>query len=286
MNFSNIWTHPKTSIAGLLIGAATIAGVLSQQGITLGNAGTGTVVALIGAICTALLGLLARDPSADPQQAGKSANSQAKLGAWMLISLLMLGTMPVIAISGCTQAQRITVAQEIVNWTPVFISTADTVNATVEQLDPASVLILGPITLAVNAFGPQLQIAAQAYLNNPNQTTLQVLQSLVVQIQQSTSAALLAAAKITNPASQALATKNINLIATVINTILALVQSISTKAQVAAMAAQVHITLAQVRPYMDEPALQRASDRVAFDLALNQRPTANQFFATEARSGF
>lgn len=64
MNFiQNIWTHPRTSVAGLLIAVATIAGVLSQQGITLGHAGTGTVVSLIAALATALLGLVSRDPA-------------------------------------------------------------------------------------------------------------------------------------------------------------------------------------------------------------------------------
>ena len=37
--FSNIWNHPKTSAAGLLIAVVSIAGVLSQQGITLGARG-------------------------------------------------------------------------------------------------------------------------------------------------------------------------------------------------------------------------------------------------------
>ena len=58
-SISNIWNHPKTSAAGVLIAVATIAGVLSQQGITLGNAGKGTVVTLVGALASALLGLLA-----------------------------------------------------------------------------------------------------------------------------------------------------------------------------------------------------------------------------------
>jgi len=61
-SISNIWNHPKTSVAGLLIGVVTIAGVLSQQGITLGAAGTGTVVTLAGAIATASLGLLDNEP--------------------------------------------------------------------------------------------------------------------------------------------------------------------------------------------------------------------------------
>jgi hypothetical protein len=63
---SNVWQHPRTSLAGLLISAATLAGILSQQGITLGKAGTGTVVTLVGSLATALLGLIARDPAPQP----------------------------------------------------------------------------------------------------------------------------------------------------------------------------------------------------------------------------
>jgi hypothetical protein len=188
--------------------------------------------------------------------------------------------------TGCTQQQKISVAQEIVNWTPVLVSTADTVSAAVQALDPATALILGPATLALNTFAPEVEKAAQAYLANPNQTTLQVLQSVITQIQQDASAALLAAARVTNPNSQALAVKDVNLIATIANTLLALVQSISTKAQVAAMAAKVRVTLAQVRPLMDQNALEAASLRVSGDLALNHAPTVNQFFAYEAQAGF
>jgi len=74
MNYiSNIWNNPKTSIAGVLIAVVTVAGALSQQGITFGNVGKGTV-ALIGAIASALLGLLAQDPgSAASQGSGVTA---------------------------------------------------------------------------------------------------------------------------------------------------------------------------------------------------------------------
>jgi len=278
--FSNLWNHPKTTAVGLLLAIVTIGGVFLQQGVTLGNLGTGNVVSLAIGIATALLGLLARDPVSSSTS---STNSTVKLGAWMLISLTLLGTMPMV---GCTQKQKITVAQEIVNWAPVFISTADTVNAAVEALDPATILVLRPLTLAIDTFGPQFQIAAQNYLANPNQTTLQVLQALIVQIQQNTNTALLTAAKITNPASQATATRNINLVATIANTLLALVQSISTKAQVAQMATGVHVTLAQVRPYLDQDSMQAASARVSRDIALSVTPTSEQFFAYESRAGF
>lgn len=61
----NIFNHPKTSIAGLLIGVVTVCGVLSNQGITLGTAGTGTWVTLASGLATAFLGLIAKDPSSD-----------------------------------------------------------------------------------------------------------------------------------------------------------------------------------------------------------------------------
>jgi hypothetical protein len=75
--FSNIWQHPKTSVTGVLICLVTIAGVLSQQGITLGNAGTGTMVTLIAAVATALLGRSLKIPV--PRRACPPARSWA---AW------------------------------------------------------------------------------------------------------------------------------------------------------------------------------------------------------------
>ena len=60
---NNIIAHWKTSLGGVLVAAITVTGVLSQQGITLGHAGTGTTVALIGSLATAILGLIAKDPT-------------------------------------------------------------------------------------------------------------------------------------------------------------------------------------------------------------------------------
>ena len=207
---------------------------------------------------------------------------QSLLGVIALCALVLSASMT----TGCTQAQKVSVAQEIVNWTPAFVSGVDTLGGIAETLDPAAALIVAPATAALNAFAPQFELAAKNYLANPNQTTLQVLQALIVQIQQNTNAGLLAAAKITNPNSQATAIKNINLVATIVNTLLGLVQSISTKAQIAQMASGVTMTLAMVRPYMDEPALESAGLRVTADLRLPQPVTPRAFFAAEARSGF
>jgi hypothetical protein len=109
----NIWIHPKTSVTGMLLAIITIAGALSQQGVTLGTAGTGTVITLISGVATALLGLLARDPSSgSASDSNISSNSTATLGAWMLIAMLLSG--PTFATVGCDSSSSTLKSETIV----------------------------------------------------------------------------------------------------------------------------------------------------------------------------
>ncbi len=241
---SNIWNHPKTSAAGLLIAVVTIGSVLSQQGITLGTAGSGTVVALVSGLASALLGLLARDP-ASPAASASSTSSTAKLGVWALIALLL----PVPFVSGCSVTS---VAQNIVNWTPALESAVATVDSTAALLAPADAPIFAAATEGFDAAATLLTAQAKAYLANPSASVLAQLQDAVVEFQQQVNASLLSAAKITNPASQAHVTAAINGVATIVMAMLGLVQSVSSKDAVARMASQSTIKLAAVRPYMDE----------------------------------
>jgi len=244
----NIWASPKTSITGLLIATVTIARVFSQQGITLGTAGNGTVISLLTGLATALLGLLARDPASSIDTASfantTQSNVTAKLGCWALIALLLLGTT-----TGCT-AQS--VAQNIVNWTPTLQSAVATVDATAAVLDPAAVPIFTAATAGFDAASNTLVAQAKAYLANPSAGVLAQLQTAVITFQQQVNAALLQAARITNPASQQKALADINVVATAVNAILALVNSISSKVAVAQMAQQSTIKLASVQPLLDE----------------------------------
>lgn len=246
-SISNIWKHPKTSATGVLIAVVTVASTLSQQGITLGHAGTGTVVALAGSLATALLGLLARDPGASSgaTQPAAGSGSTVKLGVWALIALLLSATMA----TGCSGASA---AENIVNWTLALQSAVAAVDSTASVLDPAAAPIFTAATAGFDAASNTLVAQAKAYLANPTAGILAQLQTAVVTFQQQVNAALLAAAKITNPASQQKALADINAVATVVNSILALVESISSKAAVARMAAQSTIKLTAVRPYLDE----------------------------------
>lgn len=244
MNFiSNIWKHPKTSATGLLLAVVTIAGTLSQQGITLGTAGTGTVVTLVSGLATAVLGLLAKDPG---ESSSTSTGSTARLGVWALIALLLL---PLPFLEGCSAKS---VAQNIVNWTPALESAVATVNTTAAQLDSSDAAIFTAATAGFDAAASVLVAQAKAYLANPTATVLAQLQTAVVTLQQQVNSSLLAAAKIINATSQTHALKAINAVGTAVLAILALVQSVSSKAEVARMASEARIKLAEVRPSLDE----------------------------------
>jgi hypothetical protein len=243
-SIANIWKHPKTSATGVLIAVVTIASALSQQGITLGAAGNGTVITLVGGLATALLGLLARDPASVPNNSN-STNSTVKLGAWALIALLL----PMPFVGGCSAKN---VAQEIVNWTPSLQTAVATVDSTAALLAPADAPIFAAATAGFDAASDMLVAQAKAYLANPTSSVLAQLQSALDIFQQQVNASLLSAAKITNPNSQAHVLNAINGVATIVVAMLALVSSISSKAAVAQMAAQSTIKLAAVRPYFDE----------------------------------
>ncbi len=260
--FLNLWQHPRTSAAGLLISVATVAGILSQQGVSLGHAGSGTVVSLAGALATALLGLLARDPGAPatasaPRSAPRGAcagncadcrnscSSSAKLSAWLLILLLL----PLPWLQGCSNAQ---VARDIVNWTPSLQSAIATVDSTASLLDPAAAPAFTTATAGFDAASNLLAAQARAYLAQPSANALAQLQAQVVDLQQQVSASLLTAARIVNPTSQQHAMAALQAVSTVVTAILALVQSISSKADVARMASASAIKSATVKRYLDE----------------------------------
>jgi len=239
---SNIWKHPKTTIAGILLGVVQIAPVLLHYGVTLGSVGGGPIVSLAGGLATVLLGMLAKDPGAAPA----TPTSAAKLSVWALIAILVSGTLPFTV--GCS---GVTVAQDIVNWTPTLESAVASVDATASLLAPADASIFTAATAGFDGAANVVVAEAKAYLANPSATVLAQLQTAIATLQQQVSTALLQAARIVSPGSQQKVTADINAVATIVNTILSLVASISSKAAVAQMAAASTVKLAQVEPLMD-----------------------------------
>lgn len=248
----NVWEHPRTSAAGLLIAITTIAGVLSQQGITLGAAGTGTVVSLVGALAAALLGLLAKDPCVR-QQAGTSAGTQSKLGGLALIALLL----PLPFMGGCSGT---TVARNIVDWTPALRGALASVDSAGALLSPGDAPVFAAATAGFDTAAELLITQAKAYLANPSEGTLAQMQVQVVVLQQQVNTAMLQAARIVNPASQQHALAAIQAVGTVVTVMLAMVQSVSSKSAVAQMASASKVKISAVLPLVNE---RRAAEMVA-----------------------
>ncbi len=233
----------KTTLCGLVAGIA----------LALGNYnGPNTWHGYLAAVALAAIGILAKDfnvtlSPGDVSAIGKATGitgSTAKLGAWMLIAVLLMGTM--------TACSGVTVAQDIVNWTPALQSAVGVVDTTASVLDPAAAPIFTAATVGFDAASNLLVAQAKTYLANPNAGALQQLQAQVVSFQQNVNAALLAAVKIVNPASQQKALADLNAVATVVNAILALVLSVSSKAAAATMAAAARIKIAAVEPYINK----------------------------------
>jgi hypothetical protein len=180
--------------------------------------------------------------------------STRALGTVMLCAMMLVGTLPMTACSG------VTVAQDIVNWAPTLESAVATVDSTATLLAPADAPLFASATDGFDAAANLLVAQAKAYLANPTASALQLLQSQVVTFQQQVSVALLQAAKIVDPNSQAHALSVLQAVATIVNTILALVASISSKAAVTKMSAATGVKLSMLRPYLDN---NRAAEIVA-----------------------
>ena len=245
-SISNIWNHPRTSAAGLLIAIVTIAGVLSEQGISFGKAGSGTILSLVTALATALLGLLSKDPGGAQSPAnGISNNSISKLSAWLLIALLV----PLPWMQGCTAAGA---AQNIVNWTPALQSAVAAVDSTGALLAPSDAPAFAKATADFDTDSNVLVAQAKSYLANPTAGTLAQLQNQVVVLQQQVNVALLQASRIMDSASQQHAMAAIQAVSVIVTAILSIVQSASSKTEVARMASHSTIKRAAVEPYMDQ----------------------------------
>jgi hypothetical protein len=147
--------------------------------------------------------------------------------------------------SGCSAT---TVAQDIVNWTPTIVSTAQTVASTVAILAPQDAVIIGTATAGFTVAADTLANQAKAYRANPGQTTLQALQTQVTTLQQSVNAAMLQAVKITNPQSQQQIIVAIQALSVGVNAVLALVASLKGNTVAASASA---VKIAQIEPYLD-----------------------------------
>lgn len=200
-----------------------------------------------------------------------------QLGAIACILLLLMSMI------GCS---KVSVAQEIVNWTPTVEQTIASVIAGASFIDPAAAPIFALAEDGLKALGTVLTAAAQSYLTNPNATTLEALQNAVAAMLGQVNQGLLQAARIVNPQSQKLALTLLNGVAAAVNAIVALVEQISSKAAIARMGLKQRVKLAQVSRLLDQNQMRHAIQRTTADLGVKYDVTPAQFIAQQEALGF
>ena len=227
-------------IGGLVVLSATLGGAAQAIATTLVVHGVNVHSWLVtaAAIAIGVACCLAKDTGAKlPTEAG-GASPTAKILVFAMIGVLLASMQ--------TACSGVTVAQDIVNWTPALQSAVSVIDSTASVLAPQDAAVFTAATVGFDAASNLLVAQAKTYLTNPSASVLAELQAQVVSFQQSVNAALLAAVKIVNPASEQKAMTDINAVATVVNAILALVLSISSKAAAGRMAAAAQIKIARV----------------------------------------
>ncbi len=164
--------------------------------------------------------------------------------------------------AGCSGT---TVAQNIVDWTPDVISAVNTLDSVAFGLQPADALIITAVTSGFDAAANLVEQQAKTYLANPSLSTLAQLQAQVLAFQTNVNAALLAALKVSNSASQKQILQAIQAVATGLTAILALITTIKGNTlSAAAVTAPVKVsqleritdrnqTVAQVAAHYGEP---------------------------------
>jgi hypothetical protein len=169
-----------------------------------------------------------------------------RITAVITASVLWAVTLVAPLMTGCNS---VSVAQQIVNWAPTIVSTADLVATSVSTLAPQDAAIIAASVAGFDAGANLISSGAAAYLANPNQNTLQALETQVTTFQQNVTTALLQAARIVDPASQQKMLLGIQAVAVGVNAVLALLVSIKGSTVTPASAAAVK--LAQVELLMD-----------------------------------
>lgn len=228
----------------------------------------------IGAIVPALTILKQSPLPPDSISSSTTVTNTTKLGVLALISLTLIGTLPM---GGCNAT---TAAQDIVNWTPTVISTANTVGATVSLLAPQDAVIIAAAVAGFDAAAELFSNQAQTYLKNPGASALQQLQAQVLAFQQNVNSALLTAAKIVDPASQQKIMVAIQALATALTAVLGLISTIKGNTISPATLTAPVVKTSQVVPLMNRDLVLR---EIAAHYNESQAQAAVQFDGMQAR---
>lgn len=168
-------------------------------------------------------------------------------GALMLCSIVMMGTM-----TGCSNASVSKAVSLVASEMPAVESGVAAAAALVSAVDPALAPIVIPVNAIAQAALPQLQALLQQYAANPNASIFASIESVVDKIVTDGDTALLAASKISNPASQAKATAILASLDAMLHVLDGFISQVQTPAQVKAKTSARLVKLQQVSAYWSQ----------------------------------
>jgi hypothetical protein len=169
---------------------------------------------------------------------------------------------------GCTAESTKQVVQDIANVLPTLRADIDIASQVAQTLDPAATLIIVPVTAAVDAGVTQLQLLCTAYAQSGDPTILASINTALNTYLNQNAAALLDAAKITDPQSRATALRIMGAIQTALQLIYGIYQKIQSKAQVKATAEMRTYKLRDIAPYLDHVEVAQQTGH-SFEVAMN-----------------
>jgi len=241
-----------------------------------------TIILTAAAFITALLhnplvksALKLEGVAPDASLTTQSVNPQSgfvKLGAVLAICAVLLGVGVMATTTSCTSSQVTAVVQKIWSFLPTVESINSDVAAVVSVLDPKDAVLIEGVTAMVNNGLKELQTLTAAYTANPSESTWKNIVALVDSIVTNGDAALLQAAKISDPASQVKATTIIGALDAALHIIDGWVASTQTPAQASATAAARTTKLQSVVRYWS----QQDKDRVAREMGARDFNTVFQ----------
>lgn len=181
-----------------------------------------------------------------------------KLCAWMLCSVLMMGTL-----AGCTNQQATKAVSQIAATMPAIESGVAAAAAIAQAVDPTYGPIIVASNAAIQAALPQLQTLLNSYASSPDPAVFASIVNVVDKLVADGDQALLAASRIVNPKSQQQATAIIASLDALLHVIDGFISQTQTPAQVKAKAAAREVKLQQVS------ALWSAADRGTVSAAMH-----------------
>lgn len=183
---------------------------------------------------------------------------KTKTASTQLLALCLVALMCMTMITGCAPGSATTAVQKaltVFNVGKSYVAAAQSLVPELQTINPQLAAEVSEYAaLAANNLDSLIAIG-NAYLSKPNADGYQALLNGVDALAASIDAKVLAAAKISNPASQAKVMAVLSIAATSIHVTVGLLQQYASSKQLNAMPKIAgRVTFDQIRPYLDRPA--------------------------------